>query len=228
MVPILVVFLLLPGCEKNDNNLTSFLTARIEGFDPGCSRCILEFPDDSLLVVKELGPSPENFYQAVNLDKGNYLTGQRLKVKVRNAETNEMNECRIQNPSNNFKEVFVTDFEDFEDLTINDTVLLSYKNCLNNPVDHWYICFNGVLEDSRCPKEVVCFWEGNARAEFKFERYDSKPLIFKLNTHLGFTHDTIIDNYKFTLFEVSPYPSVKRQTKPDEYKVRIVAEKLHN
>ena len=44
-------------------------TARIAGYDLNCSTCILTFPFDSNAVMKELGSSPENLYQAVNLNK---------------------------------------------------------------------------------------------------------------------------------------------------------------
>ena len=225
IIPLLILFLFLSGCERNNENLDSFLTAKIAGFDLNCSTCILEFPDDSLEVSEEIGLSRDNCYQSVNLDRGDYQTGQKLKVKIRKAETGELSGCLALYPSNNYQDIFVTDVENYDNLKINGTVYLSYNDCLNNPEDQWYICFKSVLNDSRCAKEVICFWEGNASVRFKYEKYNSKPVIFDLNTHLGFTHDTIIDNYKFTLLDLSPYPSIKHRTKPEDYKVKILIQK---
>lgn len=225
IIPFLILFLILSSCERNNDNLTSFLTAKIAGFDQNCSTCILEFPDDSQEVSEEIGRSPGNYYQSVNLGKGDYQTGQKLKVKIRKPETEELKACLALYPSNNYQGIFVTDFKNYDDLITNDTAYLSYNDCLNNPEDQWYICFDSVLNDSRCPKEVYCFWEGNASVRFKFEKYNSRPVIFDLNTHLGFTHDTIIDSYKFTLLGLSPYPSVNRRTRLRDYKAKILIER---
>ena len=35
------------------------------------------------------------------------------------------------------------------------------------------LIFDAVTEDSRCPANVVCIWEGNARAQFTLRQYDA-------------------------------------------------------
>jgi len=61
------------------------------------------------------------------------------------------------------------------------------------------------LNDSRCPIGVECYWEGTASVEFhlttKNSQYD-----FTLDTHPNFTNDTIIENMKYQLIDVVPYP----------------------
>ena len=61
------------------------------------------------------------------------------------------------------------------------------------------------LNDSRCPIGVVCVWEGTASVEFHLTttngQYD-----FTLDTHPNFTNDTIIENMKYQLIDVLPYP----------------------
>jgi hypothetical protein len=189
-----------------------------------CSSCILDFPDDYMKVKEEIGRSPDNNYQSVNLNKGNYQTGQLLKVKIRKADTNELTQCIALYSSNNYKNIYITDFEDFDNLILNDTVSLSFHDCLNDSEYQMYICLDSVLNDSRCPSGVNCFWEGNATVRFKYQKYNSNPVIFDLNTHKGFRSDTIIDRYKFTLLDLTPYPTAHKKIEQKDYTARILIE----
>jgi len=214
------------GCEKSpDNKINSDFTARIVGFDLNCSTCILEFPDDSSQVKKEIGESPSNYYQTINLSKGNYEIGQKLRVKIRKADTNELTPCISLYPSYSYKNVFITEFENFNNLIFNDTIDLSYRDCLYDPENQMYICLDSVLNDSRCPTGAYCIWEGNAEVRFKFEKFNDNPILFNLNTHMGFTTDTIFDRYKFTLISLSPYPTVEHRIAQKDYKAEIIVEK---
>ena len=213
------------ACEKFTYNISYNYTARIVGFDNNCSTCILEFPDDNKLVQKEIGESSGNYYEAINLNKGTYEIGQMLKVKIRKADINELTPCITLYPSHNYENVFITEFENFNNLTFNDTIKLSCGECLYDPENHVYICLDSVKSDSRCPTGVYCFWEGNAEVRFKFEKLNEKPILFNLNTHSEFSADTIIDGYKFTLVGLSPYPSVEHQIAQKDYIAEIIVEK---
>lgn len=225
LILLSILIIILPACEKSSIDADSYLIARIVGFDMNCSTCTLEFPDDSLNVKKEIGKSPGNKYQSVNLNKGNYQTGQLLKVKIRKPDTDELAPCIAQYPSYNYKSVFVTEYEDFDNFVLNDTVYLSSNDCLNDVENQFYICLDSVLNDSRCPSGVYCFWEGNATARFKYQKYNSKPVIFDLNTYKGFRGDTIIDLYKFTLLGLTPYPNSHQIIKLRDYTAKILIEK---
>ena len=213
------------ACEKSTDKINSNYIARIVGFDLNCSTCILDFPDDSLEVQGEIGKSPRNHYQAINLGKDNLKIGQKLKVKIRKVETNELRECITLYPSYDYKNVFITDFENFNNLIFNDTIDLSYQDCLNDPENQMYICLDSVLNDSRCPTGAYCFWEGNAEVRFKFEKFNEKPILFNLNTHRGFTTDTIVDGYKFTLIGLSPHPTMEHRIVQKDYKAEIIVKK---
>lgn len=225
LILLSILILILTACERSSFEADSYLIARIVGFDLNCSTCTLEFPDDSLKVKNEIGQSPYNKYQSINLNKGNYQTGQLLKVKIRKPETDELAPCIAQYPSYNYKSVFVTEYEDFDNLVLNDTVYLSCNDCLNDVENQMYICLDSVLNDSRCPSGVYCFWEGNATARFKYQKYNSKPVIFDLNTHKAFRGDTIIDLYKFTLLGLTPYPNAGQITELKNYTAKILIEK---
>jgi hypothetical protein len=226
LISLAILFLLMPACEKNSFEVNSYFVARIVGFDMNCSTCTLEFPDDSLRVKEEIGQSPENKYQSVNLNKGNYQTGQLVKVKIRKPDINELAPCIDLYPSYNYKSIFITDYYDFDNLILNDTLSLSYNDCLNDGENQMYICFDTVLNDSRCPIGVYCFWEGNATIRFKYQKFDSKPAMFDLNTHKGFTTDIIIDGYRFTLLGLTPYPIANQKTEQKDYKAKILIEKI--
>ncbi len=125
-------------------------------------------------------------------------------------------------PSENYVTVYVIDFSSFNNLILNDTVDIFSGECLYDPLEQFYICMDSVLGDSRCPIGAYCFWEGNAEVRFKFEKLNEEPVLFNLNTHRGFTNDTIISNNKIALVGVSPYPSLERPTKKINYKARII------
>jgi hypothetical protein len=110
---------------------------------------------------------------------------------------------------------------------LSNPVVLSDGDCAGDPQTHTYICLYSVLNDSRCPEGAECFWEGNAKVRFKFIRSDEQPVFFNLNTNLGFTNDTIVSCYKFTLKALYPYPSLKNIILHKVYKAEIEIEKVN-
>jgi len=215
------------GCEKNpDNNINPEYIARIVGFDLNCSTCIIEFPDDNSQVKKEIGESPSNYYQTINLSKGKYEIGQLVKVKIRKAATNELTPCISLYPSYSYKNVFITEFENFNNLIFNDTIELQYRDCLTDSENHMYICLDSVSKESRCPIGEECFWAGYAEVRFKFEKDNSTPIFFNLGTLAAFKNDTIIGGYKFTLIDLSPWPTTEHRILQKEYKAKIIVNKI--
>lgn len=221
VIIIALMVLFTVSCEKDSVKSDYPLTARITGFDPNCSTCILEFPDDSVRVRREIGRSPGNRYEAINLDKGYYEIGQLLKVRIKKAEAGEMTPCVSMYPSNGFEDVFVTEFEDFNNLVFKDTVELSYGSCLYNQEGQFYICFDSVIGDSRCPEGAMCFWAGVANVRFKYEKLNSKPVFFDLYTMGGSPRDSIVDGYKFSFIDLKPYPKISNRTEKISYKAYI-------
>jgi hypothetical protein len=109
---------------------------------------------------------------------------------------------------------------------LNNAIIISEGDCAGDFETNRYICLVSVLNDSRCPDGVQCFWQGNAEAKFKFTNPDENPIYFNLNTYMGFTNDTIIGGYKFTLKNLTPYPSIKNTILPKAYKAEIDIEKV--
>jgi hypothetical protein len=223
---ILALVTLLFSCEKSSDTKSHGYTARIAGYDLNCSTCILSFPFDSNTVKNDLGSSPENLYQAVNLNKNDLKIGQMLKVEVRKAGPEELTACLAQYPSPSYENVFVTRIEDFDTLGSNDTIMLPIKECRFNTENQTYICFESVVNDSRCPEGAECFWAGDAKVKFKYIRLNEDPLFFDLNTNTSFTNDSIIDGYRYTLLNLFPYPSLMHHTDQKDYRAELFIEKV--
>lgn len=225
MKTLLVIgFLLIAllGCKKGIDNLDNQYIAKIVGFDINCSTCILSFPDDSITMRKLLGESLNNYYQAINLNKNDFTIGQMIKVKVRKAVDTELQACITLAASNNYKNIYVSDYSYNSDFAYNETIELAYGKCLNDLEGHGSICFDSVLSDSRCPLNATCVWAGEAVVRFKFTRNNDNPIFVDLRTG---TRDTVVNGYKFSFIELLPYPYTGRTIKIEDYKARIIIKK---
>ncbi|MGE3802822.1 MAG: hypothetical protein AB7H80_17540 [Candidatus Kapaibacterium sp.] len=85
--------------------------------------------------------------------------------------------------------------------------------------------FIGIKEDSRCPTDVECVWEGNAAAEFSMKVSGFPAVRFVLNTHSGFEQEKIINGVRIRLVEVLPAPVSTQPIRPDQYTVRVVVDR---
>ncbi len=81
------------------------------------------------------------------------------------------------------------------------------------------IRFLEVAEDSRCPIDVTCIWEGRATAIVEIA-IGGGPQRLELSEP-GLTDapaNIVFQNYRF-IYEVEPYPRVDRQIAPGEYRL---------
>ena len=214
-------FSFLLSCEKNSYNLDQSYTARVVGFDLNCSTCILEFPYDSKEIINSVGQSQNNYYEAVNLNKGSFEIGQQIKCTVRKASDNELTGCIALYPSFNYKSIFINNLEAVKKLVINDTITLAYHDCLTDPENKYYLCLDSVVSESRCPLGMECFWAGMATVRFKFQTDQSAPVYFDLSTLSDSENKTIIPGYCIKLVGLDPYPSIDHRIRQDEYKARL-------
>lgn len=205
------------SCNKPDSS-KDFYLAKIVGYDLNCSTCIISFPDDSIAVRNLLGASPNNNYQAINLNKNDFLIGQQINIKIRKALDTELPACITLYPSTNYKSIYVSGFSNYRAITFNDTIDLAYKNCLFDFIGHTTICFDSVITDSRCPANMLCIWAGEAIVRFKITTDNSIKYV-DLHTH---TIDADVNGYKLSFIDLLPYPTGVQQTKPGDYKARII------
>lgn len=70
------------------------------------------------------------------------------------------------------------------------------------------LCFDELVQDSRCPANAICIWQGVAQARFSFT-VNNFTYQFVLSTNKvlpGTITDTTINNYNISLKDIQPYP----------------------
>lgn len=110
------------------------------------------------------------------------------------------------------------------------TTKIAFKECIRHgDADSGItVCFDS-LSDSRCPKGVVCIWQGMAVATFNYRQGDQSGR-FRLSTlvhnPIQMPNDTVIAGYKIQLVNVFPYPdlSVKPDNRIREAELKIAKE----
>ena len=110
-----IIFFFAFGCRSdNYDTLDNYVVAEIVNFDLNCSTCILKFPNDSLTIKHEIGASRYNYYQTINLMKDTFKINQKVFVKLRKAEENELKACITLYPSYDYANIYITDFKPAE------------------------------------------------------------------------------------------------------------------
>lgn len=82
------------------------------------------------------------------------------------------------------------------------------------------VAFRAVLEDSRCPLDVVCVWAGNAAIEIRLGGGTGRERTIVLNT--GFEPRAAESTgLLITLQSLSPTPRQGQSIRPEDYVVRL-------
>jgi hypothetical protein len=87
------------------------------------------------------------------------------------------------------------------------------------------IAFVGVSEDSRCPVDVVCVWEGNAAVDIGLTAGSGPTQLRVLNTALD-PRFKDFGGLRVTLVDVAPEPYEGEPIPPEGYVVRLRLEAL--
>jgi len=103
------------------------------------------------------------------------------------------------------------------------------KNCTQGQYgnDAVKICFDSLLEDSRCPRGALCIWMGTATGEFSLSVNNNEQKI-TLSTAASpalLPRDTVLMGYKIEFLDLLPYPDINVPGIPD-YKAVIKITKL--
>ncbi|MFQ5969190.1 MAG: hypothetical protein ACE5J2_01660 [Nitrososphaerales archaeon] len=104
-------------------------------------------------------------------------------------------------------------------LKINQTALIEPINVMVKFVD--------VVEDSRCPADVVCVWEGRATILVKITDAHEGDVIAELN--LATTADFAVkafDGHYIGLVNIQPYPVSTQRIEPSEYIAALAVSKI--
>ena len=90
--------------------------------------------------------------------------------------------------------------------------------------DKLVIKFKAVLEDSRCPVNVVCVWAGNGKVEFEILDIDGKNKTVILNTEEE-PRATTLKGHKLKLISLSPPRIDGVPISPGDYSVMLRVER---
>ncbi|NOR76274.1 MAG: hypothetical protein GQ525_14100 [Draconibacterium sp.] len=80
------------------------------------------------------------------------------------------------------------------------------------------------VNDSRCPIDVFCFWQGKVDVEIAVESWQSGSIFLS-------SHNNEIDtfgNFSFQLIDVTPYPISTQTIKLEDYNVVLKITELKN
>jgi uncharacterized Zn finger protein len=87
------------------------------------------------------------------------------------------------------------------------------------------IQFLEISEDSRCPRDVTCVWEGRAIAIIKVSKGNTSQ---KIELVVPGLTDTLVtkqfEEYEF-VFKILPYPEAEVQISPEEYRLILTVNK---
>jgi hypothetical protein len=92
----------------------------------------------------------------------------------------------------------------------NDPFNVTLHNCNGDKNNSPYICFDSLINESRCPANAICIWSGFALIKVSFHENGNthvfKMIIPAVNPMLGGVNDTTINGYHLTLSSLNPYP----------------------
>lgn len=90
------------------------------------------------------------------------------------------------------------------------TATVALNDCWQKSIgnDKIKLCLEA-LNDSRCPVDAVCIWQGVATAKFTASiNGTTHHLMLSTGRVLAFITDTTIQQYKFSLLDVLPHPQI--------------------
>ena len=119
--------------------------------------------------------------------------------------------------------IFLILFSCKKNLELGSRSSVSLKNCIQNKSDDIKVCLDSVIEDSRCPLDVVCVWQGTAVAKFSVTVNDQeRPVTLATYSRPGFPpSDTILLGYKIEFLDLLPYPEVGKTHDISEYRAEL-------
>ncbi|MFV0391296.1 MAG: hypothetical protein ACK5KP_05350 [Paludibacteraceae bacterium] len=121
--------------------------------------------------------------------------------------------------------------EYMNDVDYNDEYVLPVTKSVKTSDSWYFIRFDSVFTDSRCPQDVICVWEGVAGLRFTvsdiFQSSDTFELYTMNNPNLQMGDSTVFRNLKIKLVALQPHLSSNKQLSYSDYKAKIKVTKLN-
>lgn len=113
-------------------------------------------------------------------------------------------------------------------VNLNEIFTLKFGECVTVKPDNFDIGYCEVISDSRCPTNLMCFWEGVAEIKVWICEPGQAANLIKLpiygyvaleDTMKHVTVDTL--GYRFSLLQLDPYPYEHEERDYSEYEATI-------
>jgi hypothetical protein len=88
--------------------------------------------------------------------------------------------------------------------------------------------FSDVLEDSRCPTQVDCFWTGQARIAILVQPDGSGSSTMEFNTNPApgqTVKEATVGSYRIALQSLDPYPQTPDSVPLEDYRATLVVQR---
>jgi hypothetical protein len=118
---------------------------------------------------------------------------------------------------------------DTPEFNLNEPIVLAGGQEALIPSEKVRLRFTDVLEDSRCPTQVQCFWTGQARIEIEVQPNGSGPTTVEFNTNPapGQTLKAVtVAQYSIELQSLGPYPQTPDSIAFEDYRATLVVRKV--
>lgn len=89
---------------------------------------------------------------------------------------------------------------------------------------YFTVTFNGITQDSRCPRDVVCVRAGSVTAEIEVRASDGRSATPKLTIGDDGSRTAQFGSYVITITDVRPYPVSTTAIDPKEYDVTVLVQ----
>ena len=80
--------------------------------------------------------------------------------------------------------------------------------------------FESVLEDSRCPADANCVWQGQAAVTLTVVA-SGRPVSIELRSDPAAARAASVNGLRFEWVQLDPYPFSSRPTQPGDYRLTI-------
>ncbi|MBN2805103.1 MAG: hypothetical protein JXR22_00450 [Prolixibacteraceae bacterium] len=112
-------------------------------------------------------------------------------------------------------------------LELKQKLELKVNECVSN--NSLSLCVDSVYNDSRCPMDVICVWQGNAAVAISFTLNGSvHQLTLNTGNTPSFPSDTTLQQFKISLNELAPYPISSSTIEQEDYRVSLKVEELED
>jgi len=131
-------------------------------------------------------------------------------------------ECTMPEPETIEDEIIEANLEKEFKLGIGEIAFIESENIK--------ITFLNVMEDSRCPADVKCFWRGVATIQLNIIKNDQNLGVYVISDYNfnNWKNELKIDNYKITLVDINPTPVADQKLEEIDYIVTLTISKTES